>query len=237
MWIGKKKERRKKLERGLKQGSERRRGVISLASAMLLALSQLSYCDCNASKNWLGLVGHVIAWCGLYLFGLASWLLPVFCGWFGWRNLVQKKVLSFPIKLLYGFAILFSLAILLAMVAQHCPSLASSIKQWVYSDYYPRGTSYNPSNLRHYLGGVPLHHIYKDFFDQPPSPPSRDCYFSPFFIFTLHLHNLIDPLSHCESDRVHSQWGAKTGKRNRSLFNCHFDKAPFQTSLWGIDSI
>lgn len=137
-------------------------GLLLLLLSLFLLLSLLSYHDGDATQNWLGLVGHVLAWCSQYFFGLASYLIPFFSGWMGMKMLLQKPIQAPRLKSLYFAFILFSTAILFAQVTEASPSLSSFFKRWVYSDYYPRSASYDPDKLRHYLGGVPLHHLYTD---------------------------------------------------------------------------
>ena len=48
------------------------------------------------------------------------------------------------------------------MLSQAAPHFAALFKRWIFSDYFPRRASYDPSAWRHYLGGVPLHHLYAD---------------------------------------------------------------------------
>ncbi len=48
------------------------------------------------------------------------------------------------------------------MVAQAKPTIASHFGRWVYSEFYPKGSIFDPAGLRHYLGGVPVHHLYFD---------------------------------------------------------------------------
>lgn len=137
-------------------------GILLLAFALFLALSLLSYHDGDATKNWLGLVGHVMGWCANYLFGLASILISLFCGWIGWYLLAKKPINNPRLKCLYFSLVLVSLAVLLAQVAHSSPWFSSLFERWIYSDYYPRKASYDPENYRHYLGGVPFHHFYSD---------------------------------------------------------------------------
>ncbi len=137
-------------------------GLLLLAFALFLSLSLLSYHDGDATKNWLGLIGHVMGWCANYLFGLASLLIPIFSGWAGWQMVVKKPIVHPRLKFLYFSLVLISLATLLVQAAHGSPWLSSLFERWVYSDYYPRKASYNPENYRHYLGGAPLHHFYTD---------------------------------------------------------------------------
>jgi S-DNA-T family DNA segregation ATPase FtsK/SpoIIIE len=138
------------------------RGLVLITAALFLGISLISYHDTDPLKNWLGLVGHVSGWCFTYLLGLASWLIPVFLGWLGFKILSKREMDKLPLKAIYFFTVLFSLSLLFSMVAQSCPSIAASLQRWVFSDFYPRKASYDPSCLRHYLGGVPFHHLYMD---------------------------------------------------------------------------
>lgn len=137
-------------------------GFFLLACALFLILSLLSYADGDSSKNWLGLLGHVVAWMANYLFGLSSFLLPAFLGWIGWRFLTKKPLPHLALRSFCFMLVLISLSILLAMVANGSPKIASFFKSWIYSDLYPKNTPYDVARLRHYLGGVPMHHFYVD---------------------------------------------------------------------------
>lgn len=137
-------------------------GLLLLAFALFLVLSLITYTDGDAGKNWLGLFGHLMAWCLNFLFGLASFLIPLFCGWMGWQ-MVTKKTIERPyLKLLYFYCVLISFAVILSQAAQENPTIAVFFKKWVHSDFYPRKAFYDPDKLRHYIGGVPLHHLYAD---------------------------------------------------------------------------
>ena len=137
-------------------------GMILLGISLSLSLCLVSYCDGDSTRNWLGLVGHVCGWAAVYLLGFSSWLVPVFLGWLGWKRVRKREIEGLPLKIFYFITTLFSLAVLLAMLAQASPSFSSIFEKWIYSDYYPRKTSYDPACLRHYLGGVPMHHLYID---------------------------------------------------------------------------
>ncbi|MEZ5315495.1 MAG: DNA translocase FtsK 4TM domain-containing protein [Chlamydiales bacterium] len=137
-------------------------GFFLLIFSLLLALSLLSYHDRDSTKNWLGLLGHIMGWCANYLFGLASLLIPFFCGWFGWK-MTRKQPIRHPrYKLCYFFLLLIATATLLAQLAYSHPWMASIFQRWIYSDYYPHGAFYDSERYCHYLGGVPFHHIYSE---------------------------------------------------------------------------
>lgn len=138
------------------------KGGSLIGVSLLLALSLISYCDTDPRSNWLGLVGYVTAWCFNYLFGLSSLIFPLFLGWIGWRVSTGNSLEGLKLKLVYFSILVLSLSTLLAMAADKHMSFAAFFKPWVYSDYFPRKASYDPSKLRHYLGGVPLHHLYID---------------------------------------------------------------------------
>ncbi|MCH9625108.1 MAG: DNA translocase FtsK [Chlamydiales bacterium] len=138
------------------------KGSALLVCALFVGLSLLSYCNKDPSKNWLGLLGYVMGWSLNYLLGLSSFLLPIFCGWVGFKTITHQQIPKFKIKLLLFGTSVISLSLLLTMVAYKSPGLASFFERWVHSDYFPRKESYNPASLRHYLGGVPLHHLYVD---------------------------------------------------------------------------
>lgn len=137
-------------------------GLSILAMTLFLLLSLISYCDGDATQNWLGLLGHITAWSLNYLFGLASLLIPFVSGWVGYQFLVKKEIHHPRLKLVYFLFALVSLSTLLAQLAHACPSFSLFFERWITSDFYPRKASYDPDKYRYYLGGVPLHHLYID---------------------------------------------------------------------------
>ena len=142
--------------------SRRLQGILWILASTAWMVSQLSYCDGDPGRNWLGLVGHVGAWITAYLLGLAGWMLPPFMAWYGWKQACNQKIDSLALKLFCLATSVFSGAVLLAMLAQSAPHFAALFKQCIYADYFPRKASYDPTALRYYLGGVPLHHLYID---------------------------------------------------------------------------
>ena len=50
----------------------------------------------------------------------------------------------------------------LAMTAHAFPGFVSHFHHWAHSAYFPKKDFYDPDKFRHYLGGVPLHHLYVD---------------------------------------------------------------------------
>ncbi len=138
------------------------KGLILLCCSLLLAMSVYSYCDSDPRCNWLGLVGHVIGWMFVYLLGLSVWLLPPFVAFLGFKFLFKKETPSPFLKVVWFTTLLLSISLMLAMLSQTNSSINLWAQKWVYTDYYPHKKSFDPSFLRHYLGGVPLHHLYVD---------------------------------------------------------------------------
>lgn len=137
-------------------------GISLLLLSLFLGLSILSFHDNNPEHNWLGLFGHILSWSFCYTFGLASFIIPPFLAWIGWKIVTRKaveiprlKIVCFPITLI-------SLSVLLAMAAEGMPKLAHYFDSWVHSDYYPKNVGYASAHFRNYLGGVPFHHLYMD---------------------------------------------------------------------------
>ncbi|MCH9608741.1 MAG: DNA translocase FtsK [Chlamydiales bacterium] len=138
------------------------RGFIQLVCALILFVSLLTYVNDDPLHNWLGYAGHLIGWSSLYLFGLSSLILPIFIGWWAIRQMIKKPIPNPRKKLLFFSLLFFSLSILLSMMANHHTGFASTFDDYVYSNYYPHRYAFDPSTLRHYLGGVPFHHLYCD---------------------------------------------------------------------------
>ncbi|NGX46628.1 MAG: hypothetical protein K940chlam2_01824, partial [Chlamydiae bacterium] len=86
----------------------------------------------------------------------------LYVGCVGVVFLIRKESGLPRFKTVYFFIALLSFSTLLAMLSQAKPSFAAIFGRWVYSEFYPKGTIFDPSKLRHYLGGVPFHHIYSD---------------------------------------------------------------------------
>lgn len=137
-------------------------GTIWLFAGFLLVLALVSYHNGDPGKNWLGLTGHLLSWCCVYLFGLSSFLLPVFLLGVGWRVVKNQKISRLPFKVFSFLAFLLVFSIFLAMVSEWSFTFSGLFERWICADYYPRSESYDPSKFRYYLGGVPMHHLYMD---------------------------------------------------------------------------
>ncbi|MBS0624075.1 MAG: ATP-binding protein [Verrucomicrobia bacterium] len=139
--------------------SPRLRGVLLAVLTLVLILSLGSYSrDYSPKENCLGYAGFMLGWVLMYLFGMASFLIPPYLGWRAFCDLKNVKV---PTKhAFYFLAVLLSASVLLAMLATAFPNLAHGFSSFVASYYQPQMT--NIHAMRTYLGGVPLHHFYLD---------------------------------------------------------------------------
>lgn len=129
-------------------------GALLLSLGVLMLLSLISFVPKQPTQNWLGLVGHYGAFTFQYLLGLASLFVPLYLGWVG---VVFLRGGEFPrLKHLYFTLFVISSAVILAMLGHAYLHFAAFFHNWVVSE------AVTPLFDRHYLGGVPLHHLYVD---------------------------------------------------------------------------
>lgn len=155
--ISKKKKQKKKA-----QHHPEARGLVYIASSILLFLCLVSFVDGQYEENWLGLVGHFVAHCLHYLFGLGNFLIVSFLLWMGWRLIRTRDYKGVPTKFFYFSLFLFSSCILLNLLAETKWVDISAFHEKVYSQtaiiYTPTPVRY----VRYNLGGVPLYFLYRD---------------------------------------------------------------------------
>ncbi|MCB1136927.1 MAG: DNA translocase FtsK, partial [Chlamydiia bacterium] len=140
------------------------KGVVLLSAAILLLLSLLSFHDGDDRSNWLGLAGFTAAWLCTYFFGLSSYCLPIFLGWWGWRSLWDKPANHLRQRAVYMLVAMVGSSLLLCVWAERSPAF----QQWIGRSVYSRheGPTYVHPPVtppRYFVGGVPLHYIYADF--------------------------------------------------------------------------
>lgn len=155
--MGKKSTTRRRSKRK-KQKSPALHGVIYFVTACLLLLSLLSFNSYLPSANWLGYAGFLVAFALTYLFGVVAYCIPLYLGWRGYAKF--KKVELGVTHLLYFVGAALSGCVLLAMVASGSLPFARLFDTIIYSHCYPN--PFDPTQIRYYLGGVPLHHLYID---------------------------------------------------------------------------
>lgn len=147
-----KKSKKKQLREGF---SSEVRGILMISGSLITLLSILSFAYCEKNPNWLGLTGFTIGWFATALFGLNSYLLCLYLGWFGWRRLFSKSI-NFPVFKHLNMAVLvISLGVLLSLAEDLSPSFA----QWVRNKFY---TQLWHQNMKLHIGGAPFYFLYHD---------------------------------------------------------------------------
>ena len=156
-----KKKKKKKLKKKPEHHPEAK-GLLFIGAAFILFLSFFSFIDAHHELNWLGLVGHVIAYGFHYIFGLASYAIALFLGWMGWRLLRIRSYNGVFVKTFYLFFCISSLCILLNLLAETKWFDLSMFYDRVYSEtailYTPTPVRY----VRYNLGGVPFYYLFRD---------------------------------------------------------------------------
>src|SRR5438128_4342667 len=111
-------------------------GFLLCVSALLLFLALASYSPLDpsfnsasvltgshAARNWIGLVGAVIADLMLQFWGIGAFLIPVFAIGLGMRWFRSRRVMSPIAKSLGGIWLLIFVPALLALLPGHASSL------------------------------------------------------------------------------------------------------------------
>ena len=147
-----KKSKKKQLREG---ASSEVRGILMISGALVTLLSILSFAYCEKNPNWLGLTGFTIGWMATALFGLNSYLLCLYLGWFGWRRLFNKSINSPVFKHLNMAVLVISSGILLSLAEDLSPSFT----QWIRNVFY---TQLWHQNLKLHIGGAPFYFLYHD---------------------------------------------------------------------------
>ncbi|MES2274031.1 MAG: DNA translocase FtsK, partial [Chlamydiota bacterium] len=138
------------------------RGLFLIALGFLGFLSLWSFSFHSPSANWLGIVGYIAALGGQYLFGLGSYLIPIYLVWLGVRLLTYQKLLHITYDHLYFCILLTSCCILLTVFTESFPETAKTWDHFVVSETQAIYTPYLRTLIRYYLGGVPFYFIFSD---------------------------------------------------------------------------
>ncbi len=138
------------------------KGLLFIGAAFFLFTCFFSFIDGHHEENWLGLLGHVIAYGFHYIFGLGSYAIAIFFGWLGWRLLKIRSYDGVLIKSFYFMFFLSALCILLNLLAETKWFNMSFLYERVYSE---TAIIYTPSPVRYErynLGGVPFYYLFRD---------------------------------------------------------------------------
>lgn len=122
-------------------------GLLLLGLSLMLLLSLLFFHQGEGARHLLGTFGYGVALCLFYLFGLASFCLPLYGIRSAWILMRKKKRQEGPLQWICLGIALFSLSVLLTLFQSLLPS--SLLGSWLYSDA-----------TRSYLGGVPTYVLY-----------------------------------------------------------------------------
>lgn len=130
-------------------------GLLTLGLALVLLLSLLGFGWGHAQSNWLGVIGNAIGRTGSIVFGISSYLIPLFIGWIGWRLTFNKPLNHVGHRAFYVFVCIVSVSMLLTLLEVHFPTAGNAVRQWAYPAQVSR-------KLYFHLGGAPFYYFYHD---------------------------------------------------------------------------
>lgn len=138
------------------------KGLLIMALAALMFLALFSFNQSNYSKNYLGYIGNIFAFCLTYLFGLGSYLLSIFLGVIGWQTFSKDKYNFLPLKIFCFFFIIISACFVLNIFSELYPAKAIAFENNVYIEtvFHSKPSPY--ASIRYNLGGAPFYYLYKD---------------------------------------------------------------------------
>ncbi|NDE83127.1 MAG: hypothetical protein EB051_05915, partial [Chlamydiia bacterium] len=138
------------------------KGLCLISGSFVTFLSLISFTLHNPSANLLGLIGYGIAWGLNVTFGLTSYLVCCYMLWSGWKLLSEESIFQLKIKTIYFSIFIFSLSILLNLLAElHFP-FPLSLTHKVYSESVLFDLPYPHACVRRNMGGVPTYFLYRD---------------------------------------------------------------------------
>lgn len=138
------------------------KGLALIAGSLFVMLCLMSFVIEEPSKNWLGLVGYGIGWTFNYLFGLTSYLITGYFLWAGWKLLSEENVVNFIAKTIYFGIFVFSLNILLSLLAENGFPFPEFLIKRTYSESLFFSLPFPHTFTRHNMGGVPAYYLYRD---------------------------------------------------------------------------
>jgi len=130
-------------------------GFLILTFSIILLLSLVSFAYGQHARNWLGAIGYSVGWIMHSTLGVASYLICLFLGWIGWRQLFDKEIPHFSIKVMYFILLTVSVTVLLSLIEVEFPLLGSGLHEL----FYPEAARYP---IPYHLGGLPAHYLYHE---------------------------------------------------------------------------
>lgn len=131
------------------------RAMVLLSLATLIFLSLLSFAYGHSSNNWLGILGYTVGGLFYYSLGLGSYILALFIGWIGWRQLSTQAVDRLGLKMIACASLILSFGVLLSVFENLYPGLGEFFGNRLRARDGPTLTRFR-------LGGVPLYYLYRD---------------------------------------------------------------------------
>lgn len=139
----------------IKQDTTAIKGLCTLSLAFAIFFSLLSFSYGSSTPNWIGLVGYTIGKLAHALLGLGSYLLSFYLAWIGWRLLFSKPINHPWIKSFSVFVLIASFCVLLSLVEDELPSIASLLRSLLYANLSEKKSFYH-------LGGALFYYLYRD---------------------------------------------------------------------------
>lgn len=128
-------------------------GFLILTFSIILLLSLVSFAYGQHAQNWLGAIGYSVGWMMHSTLGVASYLICVFLAWIGWRQLFDKEIPHFSIKVIYFTLLTVSIAVLMSLIEVEFPLLSGGLHEL----FYPEAARYP---IPYHIGGLPAHYLY-----------------------------------------------------------------------------
>lgn len=138
------------------------RGLVLITLSFFLLLCLSSFCDGHHECNWLGILGHLVAFSMHYLFGLGSFLICGFLLWIGWRLVRIKNYEELTSKCIYFLIFLSSTCVLFNVLAETKWIDLSFLHPHVIYESVVIHAPFPLRYVRHNLGGIPFYYLYRD---------------------------------------------------------------------------
>lgn len=133
---------------------------ISFSIILFFALYSFSFL--HPKENWLGYIGYILALGAEYLFGLGSYLIPLYFFGLGLRLIKQHSMKPSSTDHLYFACLLGSVCMLLTVFADNYPNQARLWDGHVISESITFQLPYTHKIIRYNLGGVPFYFLFSD---------------------------------------------------------------------------
>ena len=131
------------------------KGWILLCLSLSILVSLMSFAQGGGSGHWLGLVGYTIGWMFTAFFGLSGYIVALYIGWVGFRELFDKPIET-PWRQHFAiFVMVFSISMLLTLFEDLFPNLGQSLGEFFFTQLWMK-------KLHFHLGGAIAYYIYKD---------------------------------------------------------------------------